>query len=253
MMETSTGDGFEPWPMAVRAHLNPSGTERIYRIGLLPPASATWRAGDIAEFELPDGQRRSYSIASVPAEGRLDLLVRDVRAANGKPGRGTAWLLHETQPGDRIRLRVRPNDAFRAPAGDGPLLLVGAGSGLAALRPHILEALASDRPAWLVYGERHCDVDSQLCRELQAWHVGGQLYRLNLALSHPQPGQGRYVQDIIAQYAGDIRHFMGEAGSAMICGSPVMGAAVETALTDTLGEGWMGAAAREVRYRQALY
>lgn len=89
---------------------------------------------------------------------------------------------------------IRSYQAFHAPGGDGPLLLISAGSGLAALRPHILEALPSQRPVWLVYGERHGDRQSHLCRELQTWYVSGQLYRLNLAFSHPEAGEGQYVQ-----------------------------------------------------------
>jgi sulfite reductase (NADPH) flavoprotein alpha-component len=246
---------FAAWRLLVQDHLNPSGADRLYRVGLAPPEGAAirWRAGDIAEFEMPDGQRRSYSISSVPSEGRLDLLVREARAADGTWGRGPAWLLHETRPGGLLRMRIKSNRAFHAPAGQEPLLLVGAGSGLAGLRPHILEAREAGRPTWLLYGEKQADSHNLLCRELQAWHLGGKLYRLNLALSHPEAGKGRYVQDIITQYATDIRHFMGPGGLVMICGGLALGAAVDAALERALGRTWMGAALTEARYRQALY
>ena len=188
---------FTPWRLIVREHLNPSAGERIFRIGLAPlDAALDWRAGDIAEFELPDGQMRSYSIASVPSEGRLDLLIRETRTPEGTLGRGTAWLL---------------------------------------------------------YGDKSCESHSHLCREMQAWHLNGVLYRFNLALSHPKPGQGRYVQDVISQYATDIRHFMGAGGQVMVCGGLALGAAVETALGEALGEAWMGEAFTDTRYRQALF
>ncbi len=256
---TTPGDarpsGFTPWQMVARDHVNPLGGERLYRIGLVPPDSAVpaWRAGDIAEFEMPDGQRRSYSIASLPSEGRLDLLVRETKTTDGRLGAGTAWLLHQNQPGQTISLRIKPNDAFRAPAGDGPLLLVGAGSGLAGLRPHILEALGAKQPAWLIYGERHGDSHGHSCRELQAWHRDGSLYRFNLALSCPEGGQGRYVQDIVTQYAGDLKHFMAPGGRVAMCGGRAMGAAVDAALTQALGEDWMTTAIAESRYRRALF
>lgn len=245
---------FTPWRMIVREHLNPSAGERLFRIGLVPSSGALdWRAGDIAEFEMPDGQVRSYSIASVPSEGRLDLLVRETRTAEGKRGYGTAWLLHQTRSGDLIRLRLRSNKAFHDPGGDGPLLLIGAGSGFAGLRPHILEALETKRPAWLLYGDKHCESHSHLCREMQAWHLNGVLYRSNLAFSHPDPGQGRYVQDVISQYASDIRHFMGAGGRVMVCGGRALGAAVQLALGQAMGEAWMGEALADRRYRQALF
>jgi len=247
--------GFAPWRMLVRDHLNPSGGERLFRVGLVPSDAAVldWRAGDIAEFEMPDAERRSYSIASVPSEGRLDLLVRETRTADGRLGRGTAWLLHETRPGGAIRMRVKSNPAFHACGGDAPLLLIGAGSGLAGLRPHILEARQAGRPAWLLYGERHADSHNHLCRELRDWHLSGKLYRFNLALSHPEAGRGRYVQDVIAQYAGDIRHFMGPRGQVMTCGGLALGAAADAALGRVLGEAWMAQALNEARYRRALF
>ncbi len=247
--------GFRSWSLQTRDHLNPASAERIFRVGLVPADSGalTWKAGDIAEFEMPDGQRRAYSISSMPSEGRLDLLVREVRLADGTLGRGTAWLLHDLQPGHPVSLRIKPNHAFHAPAGDSPLLLIGAGSGLAGLRPHVLEAARSRRPVWLVYGERRSDSHGRLCRELQAWHLDGGLYRLNLAFSHPDAGQGQYVQDVMSQYATDIRHFMGSAGVAMICGGQALGAAVDVALIRILGDAWMAAAVDDKRYRQALF
>lgn len=247
--------GFRPWRMQVRDHLNPASSERIFRVGFIPPETGalTWQAGDIAEIEMPDGRRRSYSISSMPSEGRLDLLVRETLTADGGLGYGTACLLHDTQPGHDFILRVRPNHTFRAPDGNGPLLLVGAGSGLAGLRPHILEATTAKRPVWLVYGERHGDSQGRLCRELQNWHLAGHLYRLNLAFSHPDAGQGHYVQDVLSQYAGDIRAFMGRDGATMVCGGRALGAAVDATLAHVLGDAWMGSAVDDGRYRQALF
>jgi len=249
------GPGFMPWQIVARDHLNPSGAERLFRVGLTPSdiAIPAWRAGDVAEFELPDGQRRSYSIASLPSEGRLDLLVRETRAPDGTVGSGPAWLLHQIQPGHPIHLRIRSNETFHAPAGEGPLLLVGAGSGLAGLRPHILEALGAKQPAWLIFGERHTDSHDPPCRELQAWHVDGRLYRLNLALSRPDADRGRYVQDIVVQYAGDLRHFLGASGRIIVCGGRAMGTAVHTALSQALGDDWLAAAADDGRYRRSLF
>lgn len=246
---------FTAWRVVMRDHLNPVGHERIFRIGLAPAEAAgvTWRAGDLAEFEMPDGNRRTYSISSVPSEGRLDLLVREVRTPDGTFGRGTAWLLHELRLDDRIRVRIRHHEAFHAPVDKCPLLLIGAGSGLAGLRPHILEAAEVRRPVWLVYGERHIDRDNRLCRELQSMHQSGRLYRLNLAFSRFEDGHSYYVQDVIMQYATDISHYLGAAGAIMTCGSLVMGQAAEMAAKWVMGDNWMNTASSERRYRKALY
>jgi len=248
------GAGFSSWQVAVRAHMNPGGGERIFRVGLTPPGSdIVWRAGDIAELALPNGDLRCYSIASIPGEGRLDLLVREVRASDGTLGKGTAWLLHDVRPGEEIPLRVRVHAPFHAPAAEGPLLLIGAGSGLAGLRPHILEAAQRRQPVWLIYGERQPDRDNALCRELNAWHREGTLYRFNLALSRADAGEGAYVQDIVARYAADVRAYLGPHGVVMTCGGRVMGAAIETALTTVCGREWVDVALADARYRQALF
>ncbi len=254
-MQTADISRFSPWRMVVQDHVNPAGGERMFRVGLAAAAGdgIVWRAGDIAELELPNGQTRSYSIASTPAEGRLDLLVREVRAPDGTLGQGTAWLIHDARPGDELPVRIRSHEAFRAPASEGPLLLVGAGSGLAGLRPHVLEAALRRQPVWLIYGERHSDGDSVLCRELNAWHRNGTLYRFNLALSRPEAGEGAYVQDVIGRYATDLRSYLGTSGAVMACGSRPMGAAVEQSLRAVCGHGWIDAALAVARYRQALF
>jgi sulfite reductase (NADPH) flavoprotein alpha-component len=234
--------------------MNPGGGERIFRVVLTTAEpDVAWRAGDIAELALPTGELRSYSIASMPDEGRLDLLVREVRAPDGTLGRGTAWLLHDVRPGDEISLRVRAHAPFHAPAAEGALLLVGAGSGLAGLRPHILEARPRRQPVWLIYGERHSDRDNALCRELNAWHREGRLYRFNLALSRPEAGEGAYVQDIMVRYAADLQAYLGACGVVMTCGGRAMGAAIEQALRTVCGHDWVDAAFAEARYRQALF
>jgi len=251
----TTEPEFLPWRLVSRDHLNPEGSERLFRVGLMPATAdpIIWRAGDLAEFEMPDGQRRTYSIASVPAEGQLDLLVREVRAADGTLGRGTAWLLRDLSVQDIIRARVKPHAPFHSAGSTGPILLVGAGSGLAGLRPHIVEAHDSGRPVWLIYGERHCDRDSRLCRELQSWHQMRRIYRLNMAISQSVKTQGRYVQDIVAQYATEIEAHLGADGTVMMCGSQAMGDAVTAALTQVLGSGWMATAYRAGRVRAALF
>lgn len=247
-----TAADFSSWRVDARDHLNPAGGERIFRVGLTPSSDIAWRAGDIAELALPNGERRTYSISSMPGEGRLDLLVREVRAPDGTLGQGTAWLLHQVRTGDGISVRIRAHVPFHAPDQDGPLLLVGAGSGLAGLRPHILEASETSRPVWLIYGERHSDRDSAQCRELNAWHREGALYRFNLALSHPE-AMGAYVQDVIARYATDLKPYLGDTGAVMTCGGRTMGAAVEEALRAARGNDWIEAAFGDGRYRQALF
>src|SRR5690606_35541534 len=116
-----------------------------------------WQAGDLAQLLVPaDPQRpRDYSIASLPADGALHLLVRQQRREDGTPGLASRRLaeapLHEGGPDDASRcgeplmLRIRPNRSFRLEGNAGrKLLLVGNGSGIAGLRA-LLKARAATR------------------------------------------------------------------------------------------------------------
>lgn len=83
---------------------------------------------------LPALPHREYSIASLPADGRLELLVRQTRHADGRLGLASGWLTEHAPADARIALRVRSNRAFHPVAHEVPLLLVGNGTGLAGLR-----------------------------------------------------------------------------------------------------------------------
>src|SRR5690606_34272979 len=80
--------------------------------------------------------QRSYSIASLPGDGQLELLVRRMRHPDGSLGIGSGWLTEHAAIGSEIALRVRENRAFHPLPDDSPLILIGSGTGLAGLRAH---------------------------------------------------------------------------------------------------------------------
>src|SRR5690606_6109565 len=97
---------------------------------------------------------REYSIASLPADGVLELLVRQMQRDDGRAGLGSGWLCLHAEMGDSIDLRIRRNPNFHAPSGEQPLLLIGNGTGIAGLRA-LLKAreAAGARRNWLLFGE----------------------------------------------------------------------------------------------------
>src|SRR5690606_5068063 len=107
---------------------------------------------------------------SLPADGAVHLLVRQMRAADGALGLGSGWLTHTAQAGQRIDLRVRANRNFHPPADARPLILVGNGTGLAGLRALIKARRGAGHGRnWLVFGERNAAHD-WFCRdELEQW------------------------------------------------------------------------------------
>jgi sulfite reductase (NADPH) flavoprotein alpha-component len=241
---------FDDWRLLAREVLNPdSKAQKLVRIDLQPvEVKAVWQAGDLAEIITPKGHRRDYSIASLPDEGHVRLLVR--QKADGD---GSRLLTETLQPGEGLKLRLKVHENFHLPEGKGPVVLIGAGSGLAGLRAHLITAMAAGRQCWMIYGERNPVTDGGACDELIAWQEGGQLARLDLAFSSVIDGQGRYVQDALVGRTKELKEWLAADGSVLVCGGLDMGRAVDAALRKHLGNDWAEDAIAAGRYRRDLY
>lgn len=246
-------DGFSPWTLQSRTRLNPqSSAAGLYQIDLAPE-SLDWQAGDLAEIRTADGHRRDYSIASLPEEATLRLYVREVLKTDGTRGIGSGLLTFRTVEGDTVPLRLKAHKNFHTPAGKGPVLLIAAGSGLAGLRPHLVDLQRKGRSCWLVYGERYPQADGALAQEMRDWQAQGRLSRLDLAFSRPEDHQGEYVQDVLRRRADEVRGFLKDGTAVMVCGGLDMGRAVEETLKDIVGPDWLETALADGRYRRDLY
>jgi sulfite reductase (NADPH) flavoprotein alpha-component len=65
---------------------------------------------------------REYSIASLPADGNVQLLLRRMLRPDGTPGLGSGWLCDYAKLGGDIALRLRSNPNFHVPAPDSSSL-----------------------------------------------------------------------------------------------------------------------------------
>jgi sulfite reductase (NADPH) flavoprotein alpha-component len=208
---------------------------------------------------LPPLPHREYSIASLPADGGVELLVRAMTRADGKLGLGSGWLTAHAALGAEIAARVRTNRGFHAPRDDRPLILIGNGTGLAGLRAH-LKARAALPPSspgrhrnWLVFGERTSAHDYFHREEIQAWKAAGVLQRLDLAFSRDQDRK-IYVQHRLMEAAEPLRAWVADGAALYVCGSlEGMSADVHAALTSVLGAETMEQLADEGRYRRDVY
>ncbi|CAB3865928.1 sulfite reductase subunit alpha [Achromobacter aegrifaciens] len=254
---------YESWRLAAREQLNPhSQGGPCYLLTLTPPADGVrgWQAGDIAEIGPrreaggPLLAHREYSIASLPEDGSIQLLVRQMRGADGALGLGSGWLTHIAQPGDAIDLRVRVNRNFHAPADDRPLLLVGNGTGLAGLRALIKARRAAGRRRnWLVFGERNAAHDWFCREEIDAWRADGTLERVDAVFSRDQADR-RYVQHHLRDEAQAVRAWADAGAAIYVCGSlQGMAGGVDAALQDILGAARLQAMQRDGRYRRDVY
>jgi sulfite reductase (NADPH) flavoprotein alpha-component len=203
---------------------------------------------------LPPLPHREYSIASLPADGGVELLVRTMKRADGKLGLGSGWLTAHAAEGGEIAARVRTNRSFHAPSDDRPLILIGNGTGLAGLRAHLkARATGGHRRNWLVFGERTRAHDYFHREEIEAWWADGVLERLDLAFSRDQDRK-IYVQHRLMEAADALRAWIADGAAIYVCGSlEGMSGDVHAVLVAVLGVEVMERLADEGRYRRDVY
>ncbi|MFI8381818.1 PepSY domain-containing protein [Pseudomonas sp. NPDC079086] len=197
---------------------------------------------------------REYSIASLPSDGELELIVRQERHADGSLGLGSGWLTAGAALHGQLLARVRRNSGFHAPEDERPVILIGNGTGLAGLRS-LLKAriVAGHRQNWLLFGERNAAYDFYCRAELQGWLVSGELARLDLAFSRDQLAKV-YVQDCLRESAETLSAWLAQGAAIYVCGSLAgMAAGVDAVLHELLGEAGVNALLEEGRYRRDVY
>jgi CDP-4-dehydro-6-deoxyglucose reductase, E3 len=122
----------------------------VLRVRLHTEAPLSYRAGQFVNLFREDGLARSYSLASLPDENELELHVRKIPG-----GAMSGWLQSEALPGTSVWLQGPSGNCFYIPGDAGePLVLVGAGTGLAPLYGILRDALRQGHsgPVWLFHG-----------------------------------------------------------------------------------------------------
>lgn len=228
--------------------------ERLSRSQLPPPADATGLQAQALADALVPLPSREYSIASLPSDGALHLLLRRMHRTDGTPGIGSGWLCDTAPLGATIDLRVRANPGFRLPGDDRPLLLVGNGTGIAGLRALLKARIERGQHRnWLLFGERTRAHDLHHGDELLAWHARGKLERFDLAFSR-DAGAHRYVQDALRARRDGIAAWLADGAAVYVCGSlHGMAPAVHAELAALVGEDTLQAMAADGRYRRDVY
>jgi sulfite reductase (NADPH) flavoprotein alpha-component len=215
-------------------------------------------------------QPRLYSIASslAAAPDEAHLTVSTVRyTLHDLPRAGVAsgYLASRAEADATIPVYIQSNDHFHLPDDDAPILMIGAGTGVAPYRAFMQEreARGASGRSWLFFGERNFRSDFLYQVEWQDLVKNGTLSRLDLAFSRDAAPK-TYVQDRLRRQGRDVYAWLEEGAYLYVCGdSAHMAPDVHAALTDIVSEhggldrdeagAYLSTLQRDRRYRLDVY
>lgn len=171
-------------------------------------------------------------------------------------GMCSCWLSTRLQSGDKVLAKQRPSP-LKVPECDVPIIMIGAGAGLAPFRGFWEELKRGPQtaPAALFFGCRNPDQDwlfkeemssatklaATGCAALQRVQAGPKRPLTCVFHAFSRPGNGRtgqYVQDQLKAQSRSVKHWVENMnGMVFICGSTAMGNAVLEVLAEVLEGG----------------
>lgn len=246
----SGGQDYASWRFVERRCLNPGSPANPIFLVVLQAAggdAAQWQAGDLVEILVPggDGYPRAYSIANLPEDGRIELIVRRHVRDDGQTGLASGWLTERAEAGDLLDLKIRSNPGFHLqPDVSRPLMLIGSGAGIAGLRAHLQArakamaesgALTQQSGAWLFFGERSGRHD-HLCKlEIEEWKRAQVLTKVDMSFSRDDPVTP-YVQHNLLARSKEVCEWIENGAQILICGNAKkMAPGIDKALRSILG------------------
>jgi sulfite reductase (NADPH) flavoprotein alpha-component len=215
-------------------------------------------------------QPRLYSIASslaaAPDEAHLTVsTVRYMLHDLPRTGVASGYLAARTEADATVPVYIQSNDHFHLPDDDVPIVMIGAGTGVAPYRAFMQEreARGASGRSWLFFGERNFRSDFLYQVEWQELLKNGVLNRLDLAFSRDVAPK-TYVQDRLRRQGRDLYTWLEEGATLYVCGDAAhMAPDVHAALTDIVAEhggldregatAYLSQLQRDRRYRLDVY
>ncbi|WP_409280965.1 PepSY-associated TM helix domain-containing protein [Pseudomonas defluvii] len=162
-------------------------------------------------------EARFYSIATSRSDGVVEICVR--RHAQGL----CSGYLHTLPLGGRIEAFVQQHPHFRPSAGQAPVILVGAGTGIGPLVGFIRKNHRA-RPINLYWGGRSATSEFLYEDELGTYLEDGRLHHLSTAFS--RGAERAYVQDRIRADALKLQALIQSGAQVLVCGGREMAESV---------------------------
>jgi cytochrome P450/NADPH-cytochrome P450 reductase len=204
---------------------------------------------------LPPLRPRYYSISSSPLVSpdacsiTVGVLQGVARSGVGTfTGTGSGYLASLPEHGTVFTFVRSPSIAFRPPENPHtPMIMIGAGTGLAPFRGFLQERAAlRDQgvpvgPSLLFFGCRNQEVDLLYANELHHYQDRG-LVRVENAFSRATDTRCRYVQDAMLDCADEVWDLLQHDAAVFVCGNastiaPGVRSALTRIFTDKTGTG----------------
>lgn len=197
---------------------------------------------------VPEGETtpRYYSLSSAPGDATMEVCVRL------QPGGRCSTWLHALPIGAEVDAFVQPNPEFQPPSGRAPLILIGAGTGLAPFMGMIADNRRR-REIHLYWGGRDPASDFLYRERLEAHLAARRLTRLTTAFSRVE--DRAYVQSRLASDAERLTALLARGATVMVCGGDAMAEAVREVFDGLggAGPGRVQALRRRRRYLEDIY
>jgi len=230
----------------------------LYALSFSPSIPLSWEAGDVLDIEVSKGITRTYTIASVPEEKDIKLVVRRVVKDDASLGLGSGLLTHSLALNHNVNARIKRNVVAHINDTSCPLILIAAGSGIAGIRAQLAKrALCKNAgPVWIIFGERHPQYDNILHQTLAPFHLSSCIQKTSVIYSQASADCDNkgYVQHLLINQSSAVRQFLGDKGQLYVCGRFAgMGQGVDAALHRILGQAGHRKLSEQHRYHRDLY
>lgn len=212
-------------------------------------------------------QPRLYSISSGPTASpeQVALTVSTVRYGDKKEKGGvcSVWLADRAEA---AAIFIQSSAHFHLPTDpQTPMIMVGAGTGIAPFRGFLQEREATAAPgrSWLFFGEQYSATDFYYRDELEEWLQNGVLTRLDTAFSR-DGAEKVYVQQRMLEQGAALWRWLRDGAFFYVCGDASrMAKDVDIALKQVVqthgnmdadqASRWVEAMAKAKRYRRDIY
>ncbi|TAJ03783.1 sulfite reductase subunit alpha [Pectobacterium versatile] len=170
-------------------------------------------------------QPRLYSISSSPkvTPHQIHLTVSTVRyGVEGKPRGGvcSTFLADRAAGLVAVPIFIQKSAHFRTPKHpDTPIIMVGAGTGIAPFRAFLQERRATGAQGknWLFFGEQRAATDFYYREELEKLQREGYLHRFDTAFSRDQR-EKIYVQHRMCEQGAELWRWLEKGAHFYVCG-----------------------------------